>query len=47
MCVYVAIIATNLHVTQWRVSSAAALKRNGDYRLKSWLAKHLDIASIH
>ena len=46
MCVYIAIIATILQVTQWRVDSAPALKRYG-YRLESWLAGHLEKGCVH
>ena len=46
MCVYIAIIATFLQVTLWRVGGAPALKCNG-YGLESWLAGRLEKGSVH
>ena len=46
MCVHVAIIATLLRVTLWRMDGAASLKCYG-YKLESWLAWYLDIGSTH
>ena len=46
MCVYIAIIATNLQVMMWRMDSAPALKYNG-YALESLLAGHIEKGSVH
>ena len=46
MCVCLAIVDVILQVTLWHVDSAPALKCNG-YKLKSWLAGHLEKGSVH
>ena len=46
MCVYIAIIATILQVTQWCVDSAPTLKCNS-HKLESWLAGHLEKGIVH
>ena len=45
MCVYIAIFTITHAVMLWCMDSAAALQCNG-YRLKAWLAGHLDKSSV-